>query len=254
MRMKQPHAPAARASGRAADGTSADGRRWLAQLWPGRTRELTARISPASRGTARRAALPGAEERRWPPGGGRLARWLTAWQQDHRRRLAARAEARAYAPLQSGERLLAVARAVGGGLAVATDRALYHQEGRSWARLGWEQVDQARWDDRRQALALTGLPPAAAAHTLLRLACPWDLPAVASERVSWARLVDQRVGLNGRAGARVIARRASGQPSVTWLVILDHGLDPADPAVRAAVESALTELRAETGADEAAAE
>jgi hypothetical protein len=183
-----------------------------------------------------------------------LPRWVTAWQQDHRRRLAARAEARADAPVQPGERLLAVARAVGGGLAMATDRALYHQEGRSWARLGWEQVDQVRWDEQRHILDVTGLPPAVAAHTLLRLACPWDLPAVASERVSWARLVDQRVELNSRAGARVIARRAPGQPSVTWLVILGHTLDPADPAIRAAVESALTDLRASTGADEAAAQ
>ncbi len=45
-----------------------------------------------------------------------------------------------------------------------------------------------------------------AAHTVLRLACPWDLPAVAGERATWARLVDQRVWLNGHAGARVIAR------------------------------------------------
>jgi hypothetical protein len=198
--------------------------------------------------------MPGPEERSRLPGNRRIARWLKTWQQDHRRRLAARAEARVHAPLQPGERLLAVARAAGGGLAVATDRALHHQDGRSWARLGWEQVDQARWDDQRNVLALTSLTPAAAAHILLRLDCPWDLPAVASERVSWARLVDQRVWLNGRAGARIIARRASGQPSVAWLVILDHGLDPADPAVKAAVESALTELRTVTGADEAAAE
>jgi hypothetical protein len=198
--------------------------------------------------------MPGPEERRRPPGGRRIARWLTAWQHDRRRRFAARAEARAHAPLQPGEWLLAAARAADGGLVVATDRALYHQHGRSWARLGWEQVDQARWDDQRQALALTGLTPAVAAHTLLRLACPWDLPAVASERVTWARLVDQPVWLNGRAGARIIARRAPGQTSVAWLVILDRGLDPADPAVRAAVESALTDLRAVTGADEAAAE
>jgi hypothetical protein len=245
----------ARAGGWVADGSSDGGRRWLAQLWPRRrTRELTERISPAGRGMARRAAMPGPEERRMPPRGGRIARWLTAWQQDHRRRLAARAEARVHAPLQPGERLLAVARAAGGGLAVATDRALHHQDGRSWARLGWEQVDQARWDDQRNVLALTSLTPAAAAHILLRLDCPWDLPAVASERVSWARLVDQRVELNSRAGARVIARRAPGQPSVTWLVILDHTLDPADPAIRAAVESALTDLRASTGADEAAAQ
>jgi hypothetical protein len=185
-------------------------------------------------------------------GNRRLARRLKTWQQDHRRRLAARAEARAHAPLQPGERLLAVARAADGGLAVATDRALHHQDERSWTRLGWEQVGQARWDDQRHVLALTSLMPAAAAPVLLRLDCPWDLPAVASERVTWARVVDQRVWLNGRAGARIIARRAPGQPSVSWLVILDRGLDAADPAVRAAVESALTDLRAVTGADETA--
>ncbi len=141
-----------------------------------------------------------------------------------------------------------------GELAVATDRALHHQDGRAWARLGWEQVDQVRWDEQRHTLTLTSLTPAAPAQTLLRLVSSWDLPAVASERVTWARLVDQRVWLNGRAGARVVARRAPGEPSITWLVILDHGLDPADPAVRAAVESALTDLRAVTGVDEAAAE
>jgi hypothetical protein len=196
--------------------------------------------------------MPGPKEQRRPPGDRRVARWLKTWQQDHRRRLAARAEARAHAPLRPGERLLAVARGAEGGLVVATDRALYHQDGRSWARLGWEEVDRVRWDDQRHVLDLTGLTPAVAAYTLLRLACPWDLPAVASERVTWARVVDQRVWLNGRAGARVVARRVPGQPSVTWLVTLDRGLDPADPAVKAAVESALTGLRAVTGVDETA--
>lgn len=253
MRTKPPHVPVPHAGGPVADGPPDGGRRWLAQLWPDRrTRKVTERSFPAGRGTARRAATPGPEEQRRPPGNGRIARWLKTWQQDRRRRHAARAEARAHAPLQPGERLLAVAQAADGGLAVATDRALHHQHGRSWARLGWEQVDQVRWDNQRHVLALTGLTPAVPAHTLLRLARPWDLPAVTSERVTWARVVDQRVWLNGPAGARIIARRAPGQPSVTWLVILDRGLDPADPAVRAAVESALTDLRAVTGVDEAA--
>ena len=230
-------------------------RRWPALFRPDRrSRDLPGRVSPAARGTACRApTAPGPEEHRRPPGSGRIARWLKTSRQDHRRHLAARAEARAHAPLQPGERLLAVARAADGGLAVATDRALHHQHRRSWARLGWEQVDQTRWDDQRQVLALTGLTPAVAARTVLRLACPWDLPEVASERVTWSRLVDQRVWLNGRAGARVVARRAPGKPSVTWLVIVDRMLDLADPAVRSGLESALTDLRAATGADEAGA-
>ncbi len=43
-----------------------------------------------------------------------------------------------------------------GALAVATDRALYHQDGRAWARLGWEQVDRVRWDERTCHLGQAG--------------------------------------------------------------------------------------------------
>ena len=78
-----------------------------------------------------------------------------------------------HAPLEPDERLLAVARAADGGLAVATDRALHHQHERSWARLGWEQVDQVRWDDPRHVLALTGLTPAVAARVPC---CGWPAP------------------------------------------------------------------------------
>ena len=206
-------------------------------------------------GVSLRAGRPGREgsgddgeqRRRRRPGKRRIARWLKAWREDRERHSAARAEARAHAPVVPGERLLAVARDAGGELAVATDRALYHQGGRSWVRLGWEQVGQVHWDERRHILALTGLTPPAPARTVLRLASDWDLPAVASERVAWTRLVDQRVWLNGRAGARVVARRAPGQPSITWVVILAHGLDLGAPAARAALEAARAALRAETG-------
>jgi len=74
---------------------------------------------------------------------------------------------------------------------------------------------------------------------------------VAVERVSWAKVLDQRVSLNGQAGARVVARRVPGESPIMWVIILDHGLDPADPEVRAGLESALTELRAVTGLGEA---
>lgn len=191
--------------------------------------------------------MPAQGEQRRRPGNRRIARWLRARREDRERYSAARAEAQADAPIQPGEHLLAVARGADGELAVATDWALYHHTGRSWARLGWGQVGQVHWDEQRQVLALTGLAPPVPARTVLRLARGWDLPAVVSERVTWARVVDQRVWLNGRAGARVIARRAPGEPSITWLVILDPGLDPGDPEVSAALKSALTDLRAVTG-------
>ena len=184
------------------------------------------------------------ESRRLVPG----RRWVQAWREDHEQHSAARARARAHVPLQGGEHLLAVARGAGGELLAATDWALYHQVGQSWARLGWDQVDRVDWDEQRRVLMLAGLTPAVPARTVLRLAEDWDLPAVAAERVSWAKVFDQRISPNGGAGARVIARRVPGGPQVSWLVILDRELDPADPGVRAGLEAALAELRADTGA------
>jgi hypothetical protein len=177
---------------------------------------------------------------RWP-------RWARAWREDLAQHAAARAEARSHAPLRPGERLLAVARAAGGQLLAATESALYHQAGQAWARLGWEQVSRVGWDEQRHLMILTGLTPAVPARTVIRLAKDWGLPALAIERVSWATVVDQRVSLDGRAGARVIARRLPGDVGVTWLVVLDHGLDPGNLQVRAGLESALAELTAMTG-------
>ena len=173
-------------------------------------------------------------------------RWVRAWREDHEQHAAARARARA--PLRPGERLLAVACSAGGELVAATDWALYHQAGQSWARLGWDQVGRVAWDEQRRVLMLTGLTPAVPARTMLHLAKGWDLPAVAAERASWAKVVDQRISLNGEAGARVIARRVPGGPQVRWLVVLDQGLDAADPGIRAGLEAALAGLRAATGA------
>src|SRR5216683_473916 len=68
--------------------------------------------------------------------------------------------------------------------------------------------------------------------------------------VRWPRWVQAwREDHEQHAGARVIARRLPGEAGVTWLVILDRGLDPADPGIRAELESALTELRAVTGVE-----
>ncbi len=111
---------------------------------------------------------------------------------------------------------------------------------------------QVHWDERRHVLILTGITPAVPARTVLHLAQDWALPAAAVERVSWVKVLDQRISLHGDAGARVVARRLPGEARVRWLVILDQGLDPGNPGVRAELESALTELRAVTGVEDGA--
>ena len=185
-----------------------------------------------------RTARPG------PPGNRRGV--LKNWMSERRRRSAARARA-GVAPVKPGERVLAVALAERDELVVATDWALYHEAGGSWTRIGWEDVGKVGWDAQRRVLALGGLTTAAPAAAVLRLARDWDLPAVASERVAWTCVLDQRLSLNGSGGARVLARRVPGQPGLRWVVIVDNGLDPGDPAFRAALGSALRDLRAVTG-------
>jgi hypothetical protein len=173
---------------------------------------------------------------------GALKNWVT----ELRRHSAARARAR-LAPVRPGERVLAVALTRRDELVVATDWALYHEASGSWTRIGWEDVGKVDWDAPRRVLALAGLTPAAPAAAVLRLARDWDLPAVASERVTWTCVLDQRLSLNGSGGARVLARRVPGQPGLRWVVIVDNGLDPGDPVFRAALGSALRDLRAVTG-------
>src|SRR5260370_39048467 len=75
------------------------------------------------------------------------------------RRTAAAAEAGA--PIGPGERVLTTTREVSGALVVATGHAIYYQDGaaggRSWSRLGWEDVGRARWDESSSTLPLTRL-------------------------------------------------------------------------------------------------
>jgi hypothetical protein len=171
---------------------------------------------------------------------------LKNWFTERRHRSAARARA-GHAPIRPGERALAVALADPDELVVATDWALYREAGGSWARIGWESVGKVYWDAPRRVLVLEGLTPAAPAAAVLRLTRDWDLPAVATERVTWTCVLDQRVSLNGSGGARVLARRVPGQPGLKWVVIVDKGIDPGDPVFRAALGSALRDLRAVTG-------
>src|SRR5262245_61082079 len=64
--------------------------------------------------------------------------------------------------LAKGERILEVAGTRDdGNTAVATDRALYYRDGDRpdiWVRIGWEELEHARWRPAERTLVLTGLP------------------------------------------------------------------------------------------------
>jgi hypothetical protein len=151
----------------------------------------------------------------------------------------------------AGERLLAWVPVAEGGWAAGTRDALYLPDG----RVPWEQVQAADWDSDQGRLDVIevgtwgrprphhslAIPDAAAkdADRLLQLV---------RERVTASVLLSRHVPVTGRRGVRVVARRApSGRSDVQWLYEYDEGVDPADPFVRAAAETALAAAKADVG-------
>ena len=59
-------------------------------------------------------------------------------------------------------------------------------------------------------------------------------------------VLSRRVALPG-GGARMVARRGDGSGETVWQVVVDEGVDLADPAVRDRVDAALADLQAELG-------
>ena len=148
--------------------------------------------------------------------------------------------------LVHSERVLASAPVTGGGWVVATDHAL-HTGG---VRLPWSCVVHAAWeraDDTLVVETVAGEPGVAAATRRLPLDEPGSVPAVVRERVMDSIVVTHRVQLTGSAGVRVVARRIPGSAELAWQLVLDEGLDPTDPQLRAGAQAALDSVRASTG-------
>ena len=113
------------------------------------------------------------------------------------------------APIGPRERVLTSVRQVSAALVIATDRAIYHQDGpgagRSWSRQGWEDVDQVLWDDDLCVLTLTRAGRGGPSRVVLRLPRRAPLVELARER---GHLDDFRpsAGALQRPGLRVADR------------------------------------------------
>jgi hypothetical protein len=142
---------------------------------------------------------------------------------------------------------------VDGGWVAGTRDALYV----AGSRVPWEEVQAADWDRDEGRLRVSevgtwGLPrpvhdltvPDSAAKDTDRLL------QLLRERVTASVLLSRHVPVTGRRGVRIVARRApSGGSEVQWLYEYDEGVDPDDPFVRAAAETALAAAKADVGLD-----
>jgi hypothetical protein len=153
--------------------------------------------------------------------------------------------------LAAGERLLAWAPLADGGFVGGTRDALYLPA----TRLPWEQVQVADWDRDETRLRVrevgTWGEPRPEHVLLLHESAAKDadrLLQLLRERVTASVLVSRHVPVTGRRGVRIVARRApSGRSDVQWFYEYDEGIDPDDPFVRAAAETALAAARSDVG-------
>ena len=151
----------------------------------------------------------------------------------------------------AGERLLAWVQVEDGGWVAGTRDALYLPT----ARVPWEEVQAADWDREAGRLRVSEVGTWGKTRPRHLLAIPDSaakdadrLLQLLRERVTASVLLSRHVPITGRRGVRIVARRApSGRSGVNWLYEYDEGIDPDDPFVRAAAETALEAAQADVG-------
>jgi hypothetical protein len=149
-----------------------------------------------------------------------------------------------------GEKVLAAATAVDGTVMAGTRDAFYVVVGDETRRVPWEQVEAAGWDRETDTFRLSEVGSwgeQRPVHSAV-LDDPGRLLELVHERVTASVVLQRHVRLGRGRGLRVIARRApSGAGGVQWVYEYDEGVDPDDPAVRAAAREALEVAQRDVG-------
>ncbi len=157
-----------------------------------------------------------------------------------------RQQARPPVATAPGESVLAWAEARDGTVVAGTRDAIYVGH----VRLPWEKVEAADWDSDEDRLRISevGTWGVERVEHTLTFDEPGRLLELVRERVTASVVLQRHVPVAGRRGLRVIARRAPrGDQPLAWFYEYDEGVDPSDPAVRAAAERALATAREELG-------
>ena len=160
------------------------------------------------------------------------------------------AEVRQSLPLRDGERILGAAADADGQWYVGTSAALLVPDGPAYRRIAWETIDRAGWDRDTETLIVEEVAPFGQPQPRhrARLSEAGTLLRLIRERVSASVVLTRFVPMDSKRGLTVIGRRAPGSDGpVEWSFLLDPGLSPDDPLVRAAAGQALDEAERELG-------
>lgn len=144
--------------------------------------------------------------------------------------------------LTPGERILTVD---DGSAAVASTHALYHRDGDEpdrWIRIGWEEIESARWHPGQRTLTLTRHPGSGHPPSTVHLTEPGRLPEVSRDRVAATIIATRQVTIES-GPAWITVRRRPGTDALLWTVRLrDHS-----PDTDRQVDHAIRALRADLG-------
>jgi hypothetical protein len=148
--------------------------------------------------------------------------------------------------LQPGERVLARAAAPDGEVFATTQRLLLPVDGKL-ETVRWEAVERARWDEGTEQLVVVETAALGSRPRRHRIAVGRvpRLLDVVREQVQASVLLTRHVPITEQLGVRITARRPPGGQRVSWAVAVERGLDLDDPQVRARVDRAVAQVRAE---------
>ena len=121
--------------------------------------------------------------------------------------------------------------------------------GEDTARLPWESVQAADWDQEAETLTVTevGEFGSARAAYVFTLEAPLLLLQLIRERVTASVVLQRGYLMDGKAGFKVIGRRSPTGGPIAWMHEYDAGIDPESPEVREAAAEALVRARADVG-------
>jgi hypothetical protein len=134
------------------------------------------------------------------------------------------------------------------GYCIASPAILSYGDENEWKNIGWHEIERGGWNAelRKLSWVLNAAPGKPSPRGSLQLVEPGRLPELFRERVSATIALERFVPLVGERGVTITARRDLGASGmVAWHSTLTRGLSWESDGVRAAVDQAMEELRAE---------